>query len=552
MNNLRRFRMSVLNSPIVRALGLSAAVAGLAGAQGAPKSCDVNESRPTAVGKATLSVQVATSATPEAAARRLTDAVRTLTDNGEKMDNQPGRNFVLGKALVLWSMQPNVELVTKRGPLGYTSDPTGTIDLGLAIDSAFKVVETSNPECITETARWRGQKAWINMINKAIERLNSEDPDSAELVARRAILLNPYAPYGYVVLANVMQKRNKSTEAFDLYKKSIEMAARDTAYDDIRRQSLVYLGNLATDSAEMAPDAAAKRPYVETARAAYDQLMKDKNAGDFAANARAGLCRIAIVTGDTASLRTTYKEPLAAPGTFTYGDLMNAGVCMARAEMVSEATILFQAAYEKNPYHRDALSNLSIMLLRSDLYDRSIPLAQRLVAVEPNNPENLQLLVLSYAGIAKRARDTRLAANKPTATKTATKTGSKTAPAKPATPPGPRLSLAASDSLFKLEKAYTDSAVTINEKKERLALKVQLSDFSTNEEKSTVSGTITNQASAATKDSVTVHVDFLGKDGTVITSKETKVQPLAPGKSTRFTVTVNPGKGISAFRYTIG
>src|SRR5207237_2087214 len=59
-------------------------------------------------------------------------------------------------------------------------DPMGTIDLAAAIDSAFKVVETSNPECITETSRWRGQKAWINLVNKAIERLNTDDPDSAE------------------------------------------------------------------------------------------------------------------------------------------------------------------------------------------------------------------------------------------------------------------------------------------------------------------------------------------------------------------------------------
>jgi tetratricopeptide (TPR) repeat protein len=382
------------------------------------------------------------------------------------------------------------------------------------------------------------------MVNKAIEKLNAEDADSAEAIARRAILLNPYAPYGYVVLANVMQKRNKSTEAFSLYRKSIEMAGRDTAYDDIRRQSLIYLGNLAADSAELAPDAAAKKPYVETARAAYEQLMNDKGAADLASNARAGMCRLAIATGDTGSLRTTYKEPLTTPATFVYADLMNAGVCMARADMVPEATTLFQAAYEKNPYHRDALSNLAIMLLRADLHDRSLPLAQRLVQVEPNNPENLQLLVLSYAGIAKRARDARLGA-RPAATKTASKTGSKTA-AKPA---APKLSAAVSDSLFKVEQAFTDSAVRVNERKEKLVYKVQLSDFSTTEEKSTVSGTLTNQGTESK--AVTVHVEFMDKDGKVITSKDATVGPVAAGASARFTVTVNPGKSISAFRYTI-
>src|SRR5947207_12285975 len=317
----RRCLMSVFLSPAVRALGLTMALAAVAGAQGAAqKACEVNESRPTAVGKATLAVQVASSAQPDVAARQLSNAVKLLTENGERMENQPGRNFVLGKVLVLWSMQPNIDLVVKRGGVGYSTDPTGTIDLAAAIDSAFKVVETSNPECITETSRWRGQKAWINLVNKAIERLNTDDPDSAEASARRAILLNPYAPYGYVVLANVMQKRNKSTEAMNLYRKSVEMASRDTAYDEIRRQSLLYLGNLATDSAELVPDAAAKKPYVETARTAYDQVLKDKGAGEFAGNARAGLCRLAVATGGTDSLRATYKEPLAAPASYSYAD----------------------------------------------------------------------------------------------------------------------------------------------------------------------------------------------------------------------------------------
>jgi predicted Zn-dependent protease len=537
--------MSVFLSPAVRAFGLTMAFAAVAGAQGAQKACEVNESRPTQVGKATLAVQVASGAQPDVAARQLTSAVKLLTDNGDKMENQPGRNFVLGKALVLWTMQPNVELVTKRGPLGFTTNPQGTIDLAAAIDSAFKVVETSNPECIAETSRWRGQKGWINLVNKAIEKLNSDEADLADSAARRAILLNPYAPYGYVVLANVMQKRNRSTEAFNLYRQSIEMASRDTAYDDIRRQSLLYLGNLATDSAELAPDAAAKRPYIETARTAYDQVLKDKGAGEFSSNARAGLCRLSIATGDTASLRTTYKEPLAAASTFSYADLMNAGVCMARAEMVPEATMLFQAAYEKNPYHRDALSNLSIMLLRMDQHEKSLPLAARLVSVEPNNPENIQLLVLSYAGIAKRARDLRLASNRATATKT----GTKGAPAKATTPAAPKLSAAANDSIFKIEKAFTDSAVTTNAQKDSLGYKVQLTDFSTSAEKATVSGNILNLRAPVRSDSLTVHVDFLDKDGKVVVTKETKVAPIATNASARFTVTATPGTSISAFRY---
>src|SRR5262249_44029691 len=159
-------------------------------------------------------------------------------------------------------------------------------------------------------------------------------------------------------------------------------------------------GTLAVDSAEGITDAAARKPYVDQAKSAFEAILADKGAGESAANARQGLCRVAIATGDTASLRSTYKEPLANPASFAYGDLMNAGVCMARAEMRKEAIQLFGGAYEKNPYHRDVLSNLAIVLLGENLQERAIPLTTRLVSLEPNNADNLQLLVLSYAGIA--------------------------------------------------------------------------------------------------------------------------------------------------------
>jgi len=536
--------MSVFTSPMIRSLGLTIALAGAAGAQAA-KQCEVNESRPTQIGRATLAVQIASSQTnAPAAAKQLQTAVKLVTDNGDKMDNQPGRNFVLGKALVVWTTQPNVPMVAKRGMLGYSTDPEGTIDLVAAIDSAFKVVETSNPECITETARWRGQKGWINLVNSAIEKMNNDQPDSAEYLAKRAIVLNPYAPYGYVVLGNVKQKANGTAEAIDLYGKAIEVSKRDTAYNDIRRQSLVYLGNLAADTAENA-DAAVKAEYIGKARAAFEALLADKDAKEQAGSARQGMCRVLVASGDTAQLRVTYKEPLASPASLSYADIMSAGVCLARADMVPEATTLFQAAYDKNPYHRDALSNLAIMLLRQDKVDQSLPLAERLVTVEPNNPENLQLLMLSYAGIAKRARDARVGV-KP-AGSTTKSTGTKQAAA--AKPTAPKLSQAATDSLFKIEKAFTDSAVTTNDKKEKLAYKVQLTNFQTTEQAATVSGVVTNQGDA--DKAITVHVDFLDKDGKPVASKDVAVGTIAAHRTSRFNATANPGTGIAAFRYSI-
>lgn len=531
--------MSAILRPVFRAVGLGLVCASVAGAQ--EKACEVNESRPNQIGRATLAVQVASSAQdPAAITKQLSAAVKGLTENADRMDNQVGRNFVLGKALVLWSLQPNVELVTTRGALGYTTDPQGTIDIAAAIDTAFKVVEAAHPECVSETARWRGQKAWVNLVNQAIEKLNADELDAAAQIADRAIMLNPYGPYGYVIKGNIMQKRERASDAFAMYRKAIEVAATDTAYADIRRHSLISLGNLAADSAEMAANAAAKAPYVEVARNAFQQILSDSDAGETLPNARAGMCRVMIAAGDTAALRSMYQSELSTPGSRTYAELMNAGVCMARAEMERDATILFRAAVEKNAYHRDALSNLAIMLVNSEQHDAALPIARRLVSVEPNNADNLQLLVMSYAGIAKKARDQRAAASK-----TPTKTGAKTTTKAGATT---RLTAAQLDSLFKFESAYTDSAVTVNTRREGLTVRVQLSEFTTSDEKAVVAGTIQNTGTA--DKNVSMKVEFLNGAGQPVASKDVEVTVPANGRS-RFDATITPGNSeIVAFRYS--
>jgi tetratricopeptide (TPR) repeat protein len=328
----------------------------------------------------------------------------------------------------------------------------------------------------------------------------------------------------------------------ELYRKAVEVASRDTAYNDIKRQSLIYLGNIAADSAEGAADAAAKRPYIQAARGAFEEILKDPNAGELRANAQSGMCRVAIASGDTVVLRSMYKDQLSSPGGFGYNDLMNAGVCMARAEMVTEATTLFQSALEKNTHHRDALSNLTIMLLRKDNFNEAIPVASRLVSVEPNNQENMQLLMLSYAGIAKRARDQRAAGLKAGAAKTGAKAG-----ATKAAPAGARPSQAVIDSLFKFETAYTDSAVKLNERREAMTLRVSLTDFTSTEEKAVMAGNIQNTGTA--DKNVTMKVEFLDRTGKTIATKDVEVAVPA-GKSARFNATVTPGnKEITAFKY---
>jgi tetratricopeptide (TPR) repeat protein len=267
------------------------------------------------------------------------------------------------------------------------------------------------------------------------------------------------------------------------------------------------------------------------AYAAFNEVASDPAAGTLASTARAGLCRVAIAAGDTAGLRQTYRGPIDSPATHSYLDLMNAGVCLARADMVDEASVVFKGAYDKNPWHRDALSNLSIMLIQSGKHAEALPYTGRLVSVEPNNEENLQLAAMAYAGKAKVASDARAAMTR------GTKAGAANRPSQRVV-----------DSLFNVQKAYNDSAVAVMMRKDSLDYVVNLTEFNLGEQKVVISGIVRNQ-SAKTKP-ITMKVDFLDTQGNVLQTQQEDLGSIPAGETARFSMTATPATNISAFRYS--
>ena len=94
----------------------------------------------------------------------------------------------------MYLMQPNAQAVVPRSALGLTTNPTQTIDLYTAADSAFQIVEKASPECAATIAQWRQQKPWLNALNGAINALNANQLDSAEMLAKRSLILDRKAP----------------------------------------------------------------------------------------------------------------------------------------------------------------------------------------------------------------------------------------------------------------------------------------------------------------------------------------------------------------------
>ena len=510
---------------------LCAAVTAVAGAQQKAKECEVDEGKPGEVARAMLSLQVAQSAgKPEDAAKQLRSAIASL-EKADKSKNPVGQSFVLGKTLVMWMAQPNVPSVTTRGTVGYTQNPQQALDLVVAIDSAFSVVEKAMPECTSQTYAWRAQKGWVTMINDAISQLNADHADSAEMLARRSLVLNPNAPYGYMVLGNLAQKKNQARQAIDYFKQTVEKSGTDTTYADLKRQTMLAAANLAASAAEAAtgPEKAA---FLADAKWGYETLAQDPKAGNFGDQARTGLATLASASGDTAAVKATYSPQLANPGNYNFQQLLNAGVTAARAKQVADATTLFEAAYKKNAYHRDVLYNLAIMYLNGDRYDKVPAVVRQLVNVDPSNGENYRLFTIAYANQQKGFNENIKKYN---------------ALAKKAKLP--KTAKAYEDSArfyFDSAKAVADSALKYNTIAEGFPMKVTFNEFSTTDDKSTLGGSINNASDQS--QTYTVKVDFLDATGKTISSQTTTVGPVAAGQSGRFSVS-GTGAGIAAFRY---
>src|SRR5262249_49393668 len=191
-----------------------------------------------------------------------------------------------------------------------------------------------------------------------------------------------------------------------------------------------------------------------------------------------------------------------------------------------------EAAYKKNAYHRDVLYNLSIMYLNGDKYDKAIPVVRGLVSVDPSNGENYRLFTIAYANEQKAFNEKIKAYN-------AKAKGTKVAKQQKAFEDTARF-------YFDSAKAVADSALRYNNLAEAFPVKVQFNEFSSQDDKSTLGGSIANNSDQP--QTYSMKVDFLDATGKTVSTQTANVGPVAPGQTGKFSVT-GAGPGIAAFRY---
>lgn len=460
------------------------------------------------------------------------DAKREEQDNAK---NPVGRAYVLGKIYMTYLSQPDMPVITTRGRLGFKTNPEAPADLSIGIDSAFKVVETKSPECASLAGQWRQQAGWVKLVQSAMDLANQNKIDSAEMVANQALRISPTAPYSRLVLGNVAAQRMKNMEAIEHYKAALAEAEKDTVFAEVRRTILYTLGTFANDAAQIDTVPANKKAFFQEALDAFNALSKDpgRQYGDVANQGRTSVLR---AMGDTAAIVASCKPHVDNPSAAKFMDLIQCGVTLAEINDNANSTKLFEAAAAQNPFHRDALYNLARQQMVSGQYQKSIETTNKLVALDPSNPDNLRLYVFAFNSLRKQYLASADSIGK--AVNALARTNANAARRNAMTNEAIRL-----DSL---QKDMVAKVVDWNTKADSMPVQVLFAEFTPGADKATLAGEIRNRT--ATEKSYVLNVEFLDKSGAVVGTGSATVDKVAPRSAGRFSITAT-APGVVAFRY---
>jgi tetratricopeptide (TPR) repeat protein len=351
--------------------------------------------------------------------------------------------------------------------------------------------------------QWRQQKPWLNTLNAAINALNANQLDSAEALARRSLLLDRHAPYAYSVLGSVAQDRKNWAAANDYWKQALTAAGTDTIYADVRTKTMYEIASSASARAETASGAAKKAAAREAIKPWQDYIAVANN-DILLADAIDNVAAMYLEAGDSTSVPTIYAPMVANSSKYGEISLVHAGVVATRNGHPADAVKLFNAALSQNPYSRDAMNNLAASYIQTNEYSKAFPLIDKLIAMDPSNPDNPLLYAFAYQGLYKGTKDK------------------------------------------KLQKIYTDSLIYWNGKSENAPVKLAVTEFTRRATETTIGGTIENRGTTAK--TYTVNVELLDKSGSVVDTQSATVGPVSPKSTKTFKLTSAKG-GVYGYRY---
>jgi tetratricopeptide (TPR) repeat protein len=342
---------------------------------------------------------------PSEKPNHLKSGARVLVEQTEKIDNQIGRWFLLGKLYTLWVRQEGVNPITTRGFLTLQGDPNAQVDLLVEIRKAFDAVEAINPACADSTKPYWGS-IYGTLYNEALEMRNAQQYDSAETLARRALVMNPKSTGSWNVIAMARNGKGDTVGYFAALDKVIEVGAVDPDGADLRKTAMYNLGVLKLNQAMSLTGDAQMAKAKEAEKYFRDYLALAPGSGE----ASSALARALRVQGDESGMAGIFAGMVNEPEKYSSFQLFEGAVGVISGDSTSPddyllAIKLFQNGLAKNPYFRDALFNLANAYFQVDSAQQMIGVLGRLLEVAPNDADNLRLKAGAWQRLGRSSQD---------------------------------------------------------------------------------------------------------------------------------------------------
>lgn len=479
----------------------------------AQEKCAIDLTTPTQLFTAGISIQrAAADPSAEAAPRALRDAARHLQDPRRFEANPLGLAYTKAQILILWLHRDDVTPTMTVADLNFGRDRNTSINLVGEADSLLTLIETAQPECVSELQRWRQSKPWNERIAAAYRLLNEDQIDSAAHYAREAARLDRRSPFLFNAYGQIALKRGEQEKALAYLDTAITLTATDTSLIDTRRQMRIQHASILQEWGGGLEDVAARKAALTRASTAFLELGHESpEHADTPMFVSVGL-DVAMLIQDSALVKKGLEPMLTNPTPYPDLALLIGAEVSRMGGNLENAIKLYGETIKKNPNARDANYFLAYLLIDGNRGEEASPLLETLLRIDPSNGDNylLKSIVVRNRAAAVTARRE--------AERDATRR----------------------QALLREIRAITAEADSLGAREAGMQHKVQVIGFERRAEGAKLNGIIENRGRAAR--TYTVEMSFLNAAGEVLETLTATTESIAPGATGGFElIATKPG-----------
>jgi tetratricopeptide (TPR) repeat protein len=258
-------------------------------------------------------------------------------------------------------------------------------------DSAFTKTVALAPGCEEEIKKYR-YRAWAALVNAGGTYRQSKQDDSAMVFYRAANQIFQDPPLAYVSMADIFTVAKQTDSALVYFGRAAQTQPTDTAMIKLRNQAAFNYGVLLLNTGKSREAIAALHQYLA--------LQPNDVAG------KKGLAQAFRAAGMADSAQVVERELVAGVGAgaaaagaedaLSDADLFDLATRQYNDKNYGEAASSYGRLLQRNPNHRDALYAQANSYLALQQGTSLIGAAQKLVALDPLGEYNYQLLAQGY------------------------------------------------------------------------------------------------------------------------------------------------------------